>query len=67
MKALDKKEILKQINELPPELTQEVLDFIEFLKTKRLKKELLERSLLLIQQESLKKIWDSEDENLYEI
>jgi len=67
MKALDKKDILKQINELPPELTQEVLDFIEFLKTKRLKKEPLERSLLLIQQESLKKIWDSEDENLYEI
>jgi hypothetical protein len=67
MKALDKKDILKQINELPPELTQEVLDFIEFLKTKRLKKEPLKRSLLLIQQESLKKIWDSEDKDLYEI
>ena len=67
MKALDKKDILKQINELPPELAQEVLDFIEFLKTKRLKKEPLERSLLLIQQESLKKIWDSKDEDLYEI
>ena len=46
---------------------QEVLDSIEFLKMKKLKKEPVEQSLLLIQQESLRRIWDSKDEDLYEI
>ncbi|MBA7490793.1 hypothetical protein ES702_01336 [subsurface metagenome] len=67
MRILNKEAILKQLNELPPELTQEVLDFIEFLRIKRVKKGMTEQNLLLIQQENLRKIWDSEDENLYEI
>jgi len=67
MKTLSKENILKQIDKLPPELTQEVLDFIEFLKMKKLKEGPTEQSLLLIQQESLRRIWDSEDEDLYEI
>jgi len=67
MRTLNKKVILKQLDELPPELTQEVLDFIEFLRIKKAKKEMSEQNLLLIQQESLGKIWDSEDEDLYEI
>jgi hypothetical protein len=52
MRILNKEAILKQLDELPLELRQEVLDFIE-------------QNLLLIQQENLRKIWDSEDENLY--
>jgi len=67
MKILDKESILKQLDELPPELTQEVLDFIEFLRIRRAKKETAEQNLLLIQQKNLRKIWDSENENLYEI
>jgi len=67
MRILNKEAILKQLNELPPELTQEVLDFIEFLRIKRVKKGMSEQHLLLIQQENLRKIWDSEDEDLYEI
>ena len=67
MRTLNKETILKQLDELPPELTQEVLDFIEFLRIKRARKGMTEQSLLLIQQENLRKIWDSEDEDLYEI
>ena len=67
MRTLNKKVILKQLDELPPELTQEVLDFIEFLRIKKAKKEMSEQNLLLIQQESLRKIWDSEGEDLYEV
>jgi len=67
MRILNKEAILKQLNELPPELTQEVLDFIEFLRIKRVKKGMSKQDLLLIQQENLRKIWDSEDEDLYEI
>ena len=67
MSTLNKKVILKQLDELPPELTQEVLDFIEFLRIKKAKKEMSEQNLLLIQQESLRKIWDSEGEDLYEV
>jgi len=67
MRILNKKAILKQLDELPPELTQEVLDFIGFLRIKRAKEGMSEQNLLLIQQENLRKIWDNEDENLYEI
>ena len=59
--------ISKQLDELPPELTQEVLDFIEFLRIRRAKKGVSEQNFLFIQQENLRKIWDSENENLYEI
>ncbi len=67
MRTLNKETILKQLDELPPELTQEVLDFIEFLRIRRARKGMTEQSFLLIQQENLRKIWDSEDEGLYEI
>ena len=67
MRTLNKETILKQLDELPPELTQEVLDFIEFLRIRRARKGMTEQSFLLIQQENLREIWDSEDEDLYEI
>jgi len=67
MRILNKETILKQLEELPPELTQEVLDFIDFLRIKRVKKGMSEQNLLLIQQENLRKIWESKDEDLYEV
>ena len=46
---------------------KEVIDFIEFLKIKRMKKTDISHSSLLLQQESLSRIWDSEFEDLYEL
>jgi len=62
-----KEDILKQVKDLPPDLTQGVIDFIEFLKMKRFKKGLFEKNFLFIQQNNLRKIWDSEEEDLYEL
>ena len=66
--AINYKEIvMKDIEELTPELIQEVIDFIEFLKDKRMKKTGVDYNSLLIQQESLSRIWDAESENIYEL
>ena len=66
--AINKKEtIFKHLEGLTPELTQEVIDFIEFLKAKRMNKIGITHSSLLLQQESLGRIWDSESEDLYEL
>ena len=52
---------------LPPELIQEVIDFIEFLKIKKMKKAGVDYESLLLQQESLSRIWKAESEDLYEL
>lgn len=62
-----KKLIVKELEELPPELIQEVIDFIEFLKYKRMKKTGVDYESLLLQQESLSRIWKAESEDLYEL
>jgi mRNA-degrading endonuclease RelE of RelBE toxin-antitoxin system len=59
--------IKKKLQDLSPELLEEVIDFIEFLKIKRMKKGNTDVSQLLIQQESLNRIWHSENEDLYEL
>ena len=59
--------ITKKLQDLPPELLEEVIDFIEFLKIKRMKKGHIDVSSLLLQQKSLSTIWDSENEDLYEL
>ncbi len=59
--------IVKDIEELPPELIQEVIDFIEFLKVRRMKKTSVDYESLLLQQESLSRIWKAESEDLYEL
>jgi len=59
--------IIKDLEELPPELIQEVIDFIEFLKVKRMKKTGVDYESLLLQQESLSRIWKAESEDLYEL
>jgi len=66
--AINNKEtIIKHLEGLTPELIQEVIDFIEFLKVKRMEKTGIADSSLLLQQESLGRIWDSESEDLYEL
>lgn len=62
-----KEAVTKQLENLSPELIEEVIDFIEFLKIKRMKKDGVDSSSLLLQQESLSKIWDSESEDVYEL
>jgi hypothetical protein len=57
----------KKLQDLSPELLEEVIDFIEFLKIKRVKKGNIDVSSLLIQQESLNRIWQSENEDVYEL
>ena len=59
--------IIKDLEELTPELIREVIDFIEFLKSKRIKNSIINYSSLLLQQESLNRVWDKESEDLYEI
>ena len=66
--AINSKEIImKDIEELTPELIQEVVDFIEFLKYKRVKRTGVDYNSLIIQQKSLSRIWDAESENTYEL
>ena len=57
--------IAKDLEGLTPDLIQEVIDFIEFLKIKR--KTGTDSRLLAIQQESIGRIWDSKAEDLYEL
>ncbi len=60
----DKEYLLHKLEELPPELLQEVLDFVKFLIIKRSG---IDYSYLIVQQKSLEKIWASDAENLYEV
>ena len=63
--AINSKEIImKDIEELTPELIQEVIDFIEFLKYKRVKRTGVDYNSLIIQQKSLSRIWDVESGNI---
>ena len=59
--------VINELEGLTPELIQEVIDFIGFIKVKRMKKTGIDYNSLLIQQESLRRIWDAESEDLYEL
>jgi len=48
-------------------MIQEVIDFIDFLKLKRMDKLNSDKGALLLQQESLRRIWESDGEDLYEL
>ena len=66
--AINNKEtIFKHLEGLTPELIQEVIDFIEFLKIKRTEKVNNAQSTLLLQQQSLDRIWHNESEDHYEL
>ena len=62
--AKDKEYLLHKLEELPPELLQEVLDFVEFLVIKRSG---IDYSYLIVQQKNLGKIWASDVEDLYDV
>ena len=57
--------IEKDIEDLSPELIQEIIDFIGFLKNK--KKKDINNGTLLLQQKSLNRIWNTESEDIYEL
>ena len=59
--------IIKRIEELTPDMIQQIIDFIDFLKLKRMDKLNSDEGALLVQQESLRKIWESDAEDLYEL
>jgi hypothetical protein len=59
--------IIKRIEGLTPDMIQEVIDFIDFLKLKRMDKLDSDKGALLLQQESLRRIWESDAEDLYEL
>ena len=59
--------ILKSIETLPPHKIEEIIHFIEFLQAKSSsKRSAVNESWLLLQQASLTKIWEDE-EDLYEL
>ena len=59
--------IIKRIEGLTPDMIQEVIEFIDFLKLKRMDKLNGDKGALLVQQETLHRIWESEAEDLYEL
>jgi len=59
--------IINRIEGLSPDMIQEVIDFIDFLKLKRMDKLDSDKGALLLQQESLRRIWESDAEDLYEL
>lgn len=61
----NKETISKHLEGLTPELIQEVIDFIEFLKIKRVERGNSAQSALLLQQKGLDRIWRNESEDLY--
>ena len=54
----------KEIDNLPPELIEEIKDFVEFL---LLKKRGIDYISLWAQQKALEKIWVNDAEDLYEV
>jgi len=63
----NKEYILKNIETLPPEKLQEIIDFIDFLQIRsQLQQSMVDESSLLLQQNALAKIWENE-EDLYEL
>ena len=62
------KEIIEVLQQLPDSKIEEVLDFVEYLQNKSERERSgIDKSSLQLQQQSLKKIWDSPEEDLYEL
>ena len=62
---LDKELIKKEIDKLPEDVLGEVLDFIQFLETKR-ERDLLARSSQALSAGSFLIIWDNEEDAVYD-
>ena len=57
--------IKKEIDKLPEDILSEVFDFIQFLKLK-LEKTLLVRASQKLSEASFKKVWDNDEEAVYD-
>jgi hypothetical protein len=62
---LDKEMIKREIDKLPEDVLGEVLDFIQFLETKR-ERDLLARSSQELSTGSFQRIWDNEEDATYD-
>ena len=62
---LDKELIKREIDKLPEDVLGEVFDFIQFLETKR-ERDLLARSSQALSIGSLQRIWDNEEDSVYD-
>ena len=62
---LDKELIKKEIDELPENVLGEVLDFIQFLETKR-ERGLLARSSQALSAGSFQRIWANDEDAVYD-
>jgi hypothetical protein len=62
---LDKELIKREIDKLPEDVLGEVLDFIQFLETKR-ERDLLARSSQALSASSFQRIWDNEEDSVYD-
>jgi len=62
------KEIIEVLRQLPDSKIEEVLDFVEYLQNKSERERSgKDKPSLQLQQQSLIKIWDSPEEDLYEL
>ncbi|MBU4220494.1 MAG: DUF2281 domain-containing protein [Euryarchaeota archaeon] len=63
------KELIKVVDKLPEDKVIEVIDFAKFLKNQHsgTSKSQIDKSSLLLQQRSLGKIWDSPEEDIYDL
>jgi len=62
---LDKELIKKEIDKLPEDVLGEVLDFIQFLEAKK-EKDLLVRGSQDLSAGSFQRIWDNEEDSVYD-
>ncbi len=62
---LDKELIKKEIDKLPEDILTEVFDFIQFLERRR-ERDLLVRSSQELSATSFQKIWDNEEDSVYD-
>ena len=62
---LDKELIKKEIDKLPEDILAEVFDFIQFLESKR-ERDLLARSSQELSTGSFQRIWDNEEDAVYD-
>ena len=63
------KELIKVVDKLPEDKVIEIIDFAKFLKSQHpdTSKSHIDESSLLLQQRSLGKIWDSPEEDIYDL
>jgi hypothetical protein len=65
MGMVDKELIKKEIDKLPEDVLAEVFDFIQFLERKK-ERDLLIRSSQELSATSFQKIWDNEEDAVYD-